>query len=39
MDRHIPTIGVEYRTFIEKTNSGEKIKFQIMGYFIEENFK
>ena len=35
---HIPTIGVEYRTFIEKTNSGEKIKFQIWDTSGEENF-
>ena len=39
LDRHLPTIGVEYRTFIEKTDSGEKVKFQIWDTSGEENFR
>ena len=39
LSTHIPTIGVEYRTFIEKTDSGEKVKFQIWDTSGEENFR
>tara|TARA_Y100000996_G_scaffold408673_1_gene388134 strand:- start:59 stop:697 length:639 start_codon:yes stop_codon:yes gene_type:complete len=39
LSTHIPTIGVEYRTFIEKANSGEKVKFQIWDTSGEENFR
>lgn len=39
MDRHLPTIGVEYRTFIEKTKTGEKVKFQVWDTSGEENFR
>ena len=39
LDRHLPTIGVEYRTFIEKTKTGEKVKFQVWDTSGEENFR
>ena len=39
MDTHIPTIGVEYRTFIEKTRTGKKVKFQVWDTSGEENFR
>ena len=39
LDTHLPTIGVEYRTFIEKTKTGEKVKFQVWDTSGEENFR
>ena len=39
LDHHLPTIGVEYRTFIEQTKTGEKVKFQVWDTSGEENFR
>lgn len=39
LDRHLPTIGVEYRTFIEKAKSGDTVKFQVWDTSGEENFR
>lgn len=39
LDRHLPTIGVEYRTFIEKTKTGDTVKFQVWDTSGEENFR
>ena len=39
LDRHLPTIGVEYRTFIEKAKTGDIVKFQVWDTSGEENFR
>lgn len=39
LDRHLPTIGVEYRTFIEKAKTGDTVKFQVWDTSGEENFR